>query len=429
MFQHFLRLEPAGAHLHVGDDPVADLAVPRGLGIRTFHVMSGYDMLVHSSFNHLLAHVVTSSDALALGMFVAYAFNDPFALDETGGRLSVSTAFDLGYLAYGAMLSGFIRWLLETVGGQAHAKILFGARDGYLIEKLYRRFVETFDIKDAPEGIYFLTSRRAATVASLRDRQDILSLLNGVAGNPTYGEILEARFGVSCDLADLRYGKRRELDAAGDMVEFVLESEQHILKNAEAERDAYRRYAESMGIVAEEKLYFFDLITSGTIPHFLERLLGAAPVCICFIVSLPMKYPFAVKPHSYLGEATPYQKSRKFFATHYVTESILTAPFPEFTRMGADGVPVYGHAHDSHTHFEQVKLTQDGIESFFAEFLGLVSRADFEPITVDLADGINGVLCSEHCLIGDDLKASHLVNDRYTFSSAMNPWCTISTSD
>jgi hypothetical protein len=142
-------------------------------------------------------------------------------------------------------------------------------------------------------------------------------------------------------------------------------------------------------------------------------------------VSLPVKHAFAVEPHYYLGKTSPYQQTWKFFATHYLTESILTAPFPEFTRMGEDGIPLYGHSDDSQKHFDRVKLTQDGIEAFFDDFLSLVGCADFESITVELADEINGILCSENCLVKEELKASYLVSDRYTFSPAVNPWCII----
>ncbi|HEY3444738.1 MAG TPA: hypothetical protein VGK67_00175 [Myxococcales bacterium] len=423
LFRHFLEREPSGVHLHVGDDPVADVEGPRGQGIRTFQVSSGYEMLVQSPFAHLLTSVSSFSDALALGLFVARAFNDPFALHATQGQLALSDPFDLGYLAYGAMLTGFVRWVTERVRARPAAKILFGARDGYLVEKLYSRYVEQLPSESMPQGIYFLTSRRATTVSSIHDRGDITRLLTRVPGNPTYGETLKASCGVEPDPSDPRCARRMDREDTAGLVAFVLEFEQRILENARAEREAYCRYARSLGVGAGEEVYFFDLATSGTIPHFLRHALGLIPHCLCFIVNVPLKQELDIEPQSYLGKASPYQKSWNFLATRYLTESILTAPFPEFTRMGDDGVPVYGRADDSHRHFDRVGLTQDGIEAFFSDFLSLAGRS-FGPITVELADELNGILTSPDCIFSEALRASYLLSED-AFSPPLDPWSTI----
>jgi FMN phosphatase YigB (HAD superfamily) len=150
LFQYLLELTPRGAHLHVGDDPVADVEAPSRLGIQTFQVASGYEMLVSSPFSSLLTRVSCCSDALALGLFVAHAFNDPFALHATGGRLAIRNDFDLGYLIYGAVLTGFVHWILGEASGQGQSRILFGSRDGYLVKRLYERFIEVFGLTDMP---------------------------------------------------------------------------------------------------------------------------------------------------------------------------------------------------------------------------------------------------------------------------------------
>jgi FMN phosphatase YigB (HAD superfamily) len=425
LFTFFRNRAGGGSFLHIGDDPVADLEAPNRLGFKTFPVASGYEMLLASPFTCLLSLVTSPSDALALGMVVARAFNDPFLFYRTEGRLRIAAGTDLGYLAYGALTTAVLQWLIERTAGLANATILFGARDGYLFHRLYLRVVEALGKTGAARSAYFLTSRRAVTVPSLHNRQDILTLLQGVAGQPSYREILETRFGVAPAVDDLRANQCFDCAAMDDLRAFVLDYEGGILCNAAAECAAYQSYVASLNLAPEGELFFFDLITSGTIPHFLPHVLGREPVCLCVLMNRPPKYDLPAGFSSFLSPAGPYERSHHFVRGHYLAESIFTAPDPELCHFDLRGEPVGGNQDDSHCKFDSTTPVREGITDFVETFLAIAGQACQTTITPQLADEMIGLVLSEECLVDAPLKADFVVSDRFTFMPALDPWLTI----
>lgn len=425
LFSYFRGLGKGDDFLHIGDDPVADLAAPMRLGFQTFPITSGYDMLLASPFAHLLSEVSSASDALALGLAMAQAFNDPFVFHLTSGRLPITSGNDLGYLGYGAIVTAIVRWLMDRTAGQTDATILFGARDGYLFHRLYLRMVEASGRRDLPHGVYFLTSRRAAAVPSIHDRRDILTLLDGVAGQPTFRDILQSRFGVTPAATDRRADQRFNREAMAEVTRFVLDYEKAILAQATAERTAYRQYVASLFLIPEGKLFFFDLITSGTIPHFLPHVLERDATCLCVLMNHPPKFCLPAGFDSFLGLAEPYDRSRHFARGHYLAESIFTAPDPELRNFNAAGEAAYGEHDDSHSRFDRTMPVRDGITAYVEAFLALAGPADIPPISPKLADGLVGMVLSDECQINDALKEDFLIGDRYTFMPPLNPWLTV----
>lgn len=425
LFSWFRDRVGCGKLLHIGDDPVADRETPRQLGFKTFAVASGYEMLLISPFARLLSRVASPSDALALGLVVARAFNDPFLFHRTEGRLRVEAGDDLGYLGYGVMVTAILQWLFARTGGQADATILFGARDGYLFHRLYARMAEALGKTDAARSVYFLTSRRAVTVPSIHNRRDILTLVEGTSGRPSFGEILETRFGVPAAAGDLRAQRRFDCEAMDELKAFVLDYEQAILSQAAAERAAYRRYVASFHLPPEGPLFFFDLITSGTIPYLLPSVLGREAACLCVLMNRPQRYALPAGFHSFLGPAGEHDRTHHFARGHYLAESIFTAPAPELRSFDPRGEPVYADHDDSHSAFDRTTPVRDGIADFVEAFLALAGPAALAPIGPELADEINGMVLSEECKIDALLKADFMVGDRYTFMPALNPWLTI----
>jgi len=425
LFTFFRDRVGCGDCLHIGDDPVADLEAPKNLGFKTFPVARSYEMLLASPFAGLLSRVASPSDALALGMVVARAFNDPFLFHRTGGRLRIAEGAELGYLGYGAIVTAILQWLIEQTEERTEATILFGARDGYLFQRLYPRAVEALGKTTAARGVYFLTSRRAVSVPSLHDRQDILTLLEGVAGQPTYREVLETRFGVPAAPADLRSDELFNREAVEELTAFVLDYEDAILFNAAAERASYERYVASLNLAPEGELFFFDLITSGTIPHFLPHVLGRKPVCLCVLMNRPPKYDLPGGFSSFLSPAGPFERTHHFVRGHYLAESIFTASDPELSHFDLQGEPVGGGQDDSHCAFDRTTPVRDGITDYVETFLTLAGKAGLATITPQLADEINGLVLSEECLIDAPLKTDFVVSDHFTFMPALDPWLTI----
>lgn len=409
--------------LHIGDDPVADIEAPKRLGIETFPIASGYEMLLASPFAHLLSRVASPADALALGMVIARAFNDPFLFHRTQGRPEIAAGHDLGFIGFGAMVAALLQWIVEQTCGRSDAAILFGARDGHLFHRLYLRMTEGYNA--AARGVYFLTSRRAVTVPAIHNREDILTLLEGAAGRPTYAEFLETRFGVLPAPGDHRANCVFQRESIADMKAFVLDYEDAILARAEAERTSYRCYVASLHLSPDSELFFFDLITSGTVPYLLPHGLGRHVECLCVVMNHPPKFVLPGGFKSFLGLAEAYDRSRHFLRGHYLAESIFTAPDPELRCFDAAGQPIFAEHEDSHCAFARTTPVRDGIVDFVEAFAALAGHANLPPITPQLADEILGMVLSDDCRIDDAVKAGFVVGDRYTFLPALDPWLTV----
>jgi FMN phosphatase YigB (HAD superfamily) len=425
LFAYLRERAGAGEILHIGDDPVADGEAPQRLGLQAFPICSGYEMLLASPFAGVLASVASPADALALGLVIACIFNNPFLFHQTQGRIRIETGRNLGFLGYGALVVALLQWLAGQTKGRRCATILFGARDGYLFHRLYQRMVNNLDMHDAARGVYFLTSRRAVTVPSVHCREQILALLESAAGQPSFAEFLETRFGVTPSPTDPRAGQRFDREEIGELRSFVLDYEEAILAQAAAEREAYRLYVASLQLPSEGELFFFDLITSGTLPYFLPQVLGREPVCLCVLMNHPPKFALRAGFLSFLGLAEAFDRSHHFLRGHYLAESIFTAPDPELRRFDAQGKPVFADHEDSHSLYAKTEPVREGIFAYVDAFLSLAGRAPLEPITPELADGILGMILSQECEIDEELKAVFRVGDHYTFLPALNPWTTI----
>ena len=92
--------------------------------------------------------------------------------------MSVSDLVDFGYVFYGPLMFYFIVWLINQTQKMNVNIILFCAREGYFIKKLFNIVKRYIDIKRIPESIYFKTSRRMSTVSALFNKEDIYNSFN-----------------------------------------------------------------------------------------------------------------------------------------------------------------------------------------------------------------------------------------------------------
>ena len=80
---------------------------------------------------------------------------------------------ELGYIFFGPLLFNFFIWLKFEVKGSD--LILFNSREGYFLKDIY----ELFKIKyNLPMGVYFKTSRKISSIASLFTKEDIYKTFN-----------------------------------------------------------------------------------------------------------------------------------------------------------------------------------------------------------------------------------------------------------
>ena len=129
------------------------------------------------------------SDRVKLGLFVSRIFNSPFQFETTEKKICVNNANDIGFMFFAPLISDFVLWLNEQVAENVD-NIWFGARDGYLIQKLYDCIGNT-----TKTSVYFLTSRVAAIRAGVKNLADI-SYIDEMKFSGTVQEQMQERFGI-----------------------------------------------------------------------------------------------------------------------------------------------------------------------------------------------------------------------------------------
>ncbi len=354
--------------LHIGDDEAADIEPAEKCGINTFRLYSGYDlfdMLGGLGFEKDLGSL---SDRVKAGLIVSRIFSDPFVFEGDERRLSVKTAYDIGYLFCAPMITDFVIWLKERMAGDDISQMLFCARDGFLVKDLY----EKIDMNS--RSYYFLTSRTAAIRAGVRDESDI-SYVDSMKYFGTDEDSLRVRFGIS---------GAGSLDENGRV--------EAILKRSAYLRNNYKKYIDKMRILDEES-GMFDFVAKGTTQLYLQRLLPGHLKGFYFLQLEPefmADKGLDIEPFYSDKE----RDSSAIFDNYYILETMLTSPDPAVEEFDPEGNPVYADETRSDQDIRCFMSTQDGIRDFFDDFVSLVPeglRTRNKPLDEELLALINNV--------------------------------------
>jgi len=147
--------------LHIGDNKTADIEKAEAEGIDTYYVMSASDLLLNSPLYPLISQVKNIEDSLTVGRFAANVLNNPFALNNGRGKVTINSLETIAEYFIPIALE-FLRWLVQTIENAGRTVVCFMSRDGYLMNELYNTFKKR--VKDLPGSFYFLASRDALSV-------------------------------------------------------------------------------------------------------------------------------------------------------------------------------------------------------------------------------------------------------------------------
>jgi hypothetical protein len=289
----FVRIVGADSTLYIGQYKKKNTLNISVTGVTFFGIRSAREMLEASSIRYVIDSATQIADWMALGLIASKAFNDPFALNQSNGKLKISSMFDLGYYCFGAITLHALHWIfnqLNADNGGSHRVILFSSRDGYFLSQLYENWLNIKDGTMSPKGDYFYTSRRAVTVANIQTEEDIIRIVQEASklsvGN--LKDVLEQRLGISIPEEDTLLNVSL-LDVCNQMdgdnlQKAVLKYAPHILKNAAIERENYLFYLKKYNLKKFDLVYLFDIFTRGTTLNKLANLLDREIDLICFAV-------------------------------------------------------------------------------------------------------------------------------------------------
>ncbi len=363
----YLKEQYEGANIiHVGDNLCSDIQLAGDVLKSTYYVMNprtAFKMSdIYKTYEGAIQHRNLSSSLLLGKVINELLYNDPFSM-----RMNACPVIRVGYTA-GAIMAGsiftlFMQWL--CINSKESDVLLFLSREGYALQKFYQAYYRGKGIKEN-KNIYFLTSRRAASVAALRCVDD-MEMLFDQDFDGDYKTLLKERFGIECSdrlLAEKEVHLPEEKSEVKKELEPYFEK---ILEHAKEERKTYLNYINANLSENEiDSAVLIDLGYSGTIQYYLSKLLDTK------VAGLYMCTGSNVRP-LLLGCETEsiYKFDYKNYQMSYLQkdstllEAILEAPYGQLISFSDNAEPLYKPFKE--VGYEVVQM-QQGICDFIEDF-------------------------------------------------------------
>jgi predicted HAD superfamily hydrolase len=146
---------------HIGDNYHSDYESAVKRGVNAMHIdlksdMHGLNVYKDRSY-HESMYFRNFTDSVIEATIIKIRLENP---DQ-------SKLFNVGYSVFGPIFTGFFIWILNNLKQNKVDKILFFARDAYVIRELYLTYAKKFDVTIPEEYVYI--SRASSLLASFTD--------------------------------------------------------------------------------------------------------------------------------------------------------------------------------------------------------------------------------------------------------------------
>lgn len=396
--------------IHVGDNPHSDCQMILDRKRDSFALLSSYDEFKLSPWFQMLskydAHSVENSFILG-SVLNGGIFNSPFVLDARrhSPEMNAST---LGYIWFGPLCLKFAQWLVENA--KKNGCYLFLAREGYLLEKVFKSYCDAANIDGIPNE-YFLASRRATSVAGISEESDILGIVDQVYEGSAEN-FFKTRFGLT---------KHEDFPLDKIVLPHDIDTVMKYLKTHQVELKehvAYEKanYLQYIQLIKEkwsvERFSVVDVGYSGTIQYYLCKLMEEK-VDGFYLITQPNKKPERLGAECkavYAFDTLDEMEKSEFFNMQLFLEGGFKAPYGQllyFDSMGEEVRPVFKN--DDKVE-EYITEFQNGIVKFAADFGRIVGVGN--PIAADLPRDVYVIVPRTGCI---DQKVSNAfqVQDDY----------------
>ena len=367
-YDKVLRTLHAEKVLFIGDDMKADFCSSRMSGMDVLLIDSALHMAQRTRVSEIIHYANTVSDRCLIGMLLAKLFNSPFKPVKR-----ITSSYDLAALFIAPMLITFVLWMLKMVEKEKASIVLFAARDGYLLQRLYETAKSILNKTGLAESTYFYTSRKACVKAGVSNAEDI---------------------DKACEI----YMVNKE-ELAGRL--FKKAHKPIELLSAE-ERRNYQKYINSIGLSKTEPMFFVDFLSSGSCQYFLEKTIMKRPLrglYLCRVMEKKLNYNLDIQS---LYQQT-YADDSRFFKEWgiIVLESMVTSLEPSLDSFDEDGKPVFDKKNTIND--EYIKAAHKGIVDEFVYYISNV-YADDQDISPAVPKGIFSIINSEIIRLDESLK-------------------------
>lgn len=396
---------------HVGDNEVADVACAEAAGMDAYQVMSARELLENSSYRGLLAGEMNFMDRLAVGLLCERAFEDPFVLYGTRGRLKIADVQDFSYMLIAPMIFYFTVWLMRQIKGTGCDYILYPSRDAYLIEKLCKEIREKQTEQEFPEGEYFYTSRRAVLAAAIRKEADIRYVAEMDFWGSIY-QLFQKRFHLEIE------DEAREVkaDDSKKLKEYLKKYENEILEQSRKEREQYLRYVLETGISTHRKIAFIDFVAAGKIQNGLEKLITEKEFLgFYFLRRNPdiSELDRELQVETFFPSKGAFEIDLNVYKYYLFLEMVLTSPEPTFDGVDENGKLLFMEETRTKEHREAVNEIQESVLEYAKEFSELCPGLLDTQVNQNVPDIILGFLDKEYTMLEMREVTSLVLTDEF----------------
>ena len=340
--------------LHIGDDVAADVESARCRGIDASPIHSGIELFEACGYLGLWDFIDGISEKIRIGMLVARLFNNPFQFETEKRKVTLYDAIDIGYVCFAPMICDFVIWFQEQMKNNHIRNIWFGARDGYLIKKLYEIYC-----KD-DTSVYFLTSRTAAIRAGIENEEDI-SYVQAMKFSGTLQEQMLTRLGIDIS-GDCQSNEKKSLmDYADD-----------ILRQSEKNRQAYNAYVQKLNL-KDGDIAFFDFVAKGTSQMFIQKIIEK-PLKGFYFLQLEAEYMKDKDVNIMSFYPSEKKDESEIYNDYYILETMLTAPTPSISGFDKDGEACYADETREEKDINCFNEAQQGIIQYFKTYLKICPK-------------------------------------------------------
>lgn len=354
--------------LHIGDNSYSDGEKPRQYEIDTYEICSAYEMLSLSELHGVLGYANNINERNMIGLLISDIFNNPFALYGTFGVVQIKEYKSIGKIFLAPLVMEYIENLANYL--KEHGEydgILFAARDGYLLQKIYKRYREQYaDDKSLAPAFYFLTSRKLALRASAKSDR-IEELLKSYLSRGSAEWILTNIIGIQIPM------DRRENEQDKEYIE---RHKKAIIRQSEETRKNYFAYMNKNKISIIGKYLFCEMESRGTTQYALNQMF-VSPLTGFYMSRSEFVDGWDILVHSIAANNKYSLEMSAIIGKQYFQEMFLTDLVPSIQDMDIDGNPIYDEEKRSKEELSAIEQVQTGIYEFLDEYMDKLYNREY----------------------------------------------------
>ncbi len=382
LFEHILndqKIKDFSRVLHIGDDVYSDKNMAEKAGLTAVSCQKRIDKLL-SENKRAKKFYDNYRDNLDVSIMLGM-----LAMMKPSGNYWQ----DFGYMYAGPTILGFMKWLDKQVQKDDCKEVLFVARDGYTLEKVFN-VIKTNDARTH----YVYTPRKLSKAISFKlDEEDDVGIT--LEYYRSKDEFLKEN---TPTVQDVKIGR-----------DFIEEHRDIYTKLVERERQKYARYFDQLEL-KHKKLIFVDTISGRlTSQVAVELILQERDIKGCYWFIVKGSKAEKLRDSGYAWE-TFQPHGEVMFNNWDIMELIMTAPTPPIDTLDDDCKPIF-RKNPTKDEFKRIEIYPDisnGAVKFAESYVNIFNKMDVFFSSEMLANWMN-----TFCDIPTEKDKHHFADIKY----------------